>query len=168
MFWLGFGVTAVGAIAYSLASILEKHSLTESEHALMGLKKQSQARQRELENYQRQCQAAYSLSQYVELYELIFQAAQACASQHEQQEQLLFMLNGRMTKSITCRLALMHQQEQVTDVQRQTLDQQLTILQEDANKALDEFERVEAQRQESQQQLRLFCELLLKLQVYLE
>ncbi|MBB3106117.1 putative membrane protein YccC [Psychrobacter luti] len=168
MFWLSFGVTAVGAIACSLASILEKSSITESEQALRSLKKQSQARQRELENYQSQCQAAYSLSQYVELYNLVFQTAQACALHYKEQEKLLSMLNERMTKSITSRLALMRQQEQATDDQRQTLDQQLAILQNDAHKALDEFERIEAQRQESQQQLRLFCELLLELQMYLE
>lgn len=57
------------------------------------------------------------------------------------------MLNERTTKSITSRLALMHQQEQACADQKQTLDQQFTIVQDDAKKALDEFERVEAQRQ---------------------
>lgn len=111
---------------------------------------------------------AYSLSQYVELYSLVSQSAQACASQYEEQEQLLFVLNERMTKSITSRLALMRQQEQVCNHQKQTLDQQFAIVQDDAKKALEEFERVEAQRQETEQQLRTFCELIQQLQAYLE
>lgn len=168
MFWLGFGVTAVGAIACTLASMFEHHSRTESQQALHRLKKEGQARQRELENYQRQCQAAYSLSQYVALYTLVSQAAQACASQYEQQEQLLFMLNGRMTQSVTSRLALMSQQEKTSDDQKQALDQKFTIVRDDAKKALDEFERVEAQRQETEQQLRVFCELLQQLKAHLE
>ncbi|WP_394210503.1 hypothetical protein [Psychrobacter piscatorii] len=167
MFWLGFGITAVGAIACSLASMFEQDSRAESQQALSRLKKERQARQRELEDYQRQCQAASSLSQYVALYRLVSQAAQACASQYEEQEQLLFMLNERMTKSITTRLALMRQQDQTCSDQK-TLDQQFAIVQDDAKKALDEFERVEAQRQETEQQLRMFCELIQELQVYLE
>lgn len=168
MFWLGFGITAVGAIACALASMFEQDSLTESQQALSRLKKERQSRQRELEDYQRQCRAAYSLSQYVELYHLVSQSAQACASQYEQQEQLLFMLNERMTKSITARLALIRQQAQACDDQKQTLDQQFAIVQDDAKKALDEFERVEAQRQETEQQLRMFCDLIQQLQAYLE
>lgn len=167
MFWLGFGITAVGAIACSLASMFEQDSQIESQQALHQLKRESQARQRELENYQRQCQAAYSLSQYIELYSLVSQAAQACASQYEEQEQLLFMLNERMTKSITARLALMRQQDKACGDQK-TLDQQFTIVQDDAKKALEEFERVEAQRQETEQQLLMFCELIQELQAYLE
>lgn len=167
MFWLGFGVTAVGAIACALASMFEQDSQIESQQALHQLKRESQARQRELEDYQRQCQAAYSLSQYVALYRLVSQAAQACASQYEEQEQLLFMLNERMTKSITTRLALMRQQDQTCSDQK-TLDQQFAIVQDDAKKALDEFERVEAQRQKTEQQLRMFCELIQQLQAYLE
>ncbi|MGP5437411.1 hypothetical protein [Psychrobacter alimentarius] len=168
MFWLGFGITAVGAIAYSLANMFEQDSLIESQEAFHQLEKEAQARQYELEDYQRQCQVAYSLSQYVELYSLVSQAAQACVSQYEEQEQLLFMLNERMTKSITSRLALMRQQAQVYDDQKQTLDQQFAIVQDDAKKALEEFERVEAQRQETEQQLRMFCELIQQLQAYLE
>lgn len=174
MFWLGFGITAVGAIACSLASMFEQDSLIESQEALHRLEQEAQARQYELEDYQRQCQVAYSLSQYVELYSLVSQAAQAaqaaqaCMSQYEEQEQLLFMLNERMTKSITSRLALMRQQAQVYDDQKQTLDQQFAIVQDDAKKALEEFERVEAQRQETEQQLRMFCELIQQLQAYLE
>ncbi|MCG3858826.1 hypothetical protein [Psychrobacter sp. Ps2] len=167
MFWLGFGVTAVGAIASSLASMFEQDSQIESQQALHQLKRESQARQRDLEDYQRQCQAAYSLSQYVALYSFVSQAAQACASQYEEQEQLLFMLNKRMTKSITARLALMRHQDQACGDQ-ETLDQQFAIVQDDAKKALDEFERVEAQRQETEQQLRMFCELIQQLQAYLE
>lgn len=167
MFWLGFGITAVGAIACALASMFEQDSLTESQQALSRLKKERQSRQRELEDYQRQCRAAYSLSQYVELYRLVLQSAQACASQYEEQEQLLFMLNERMTKSITTKLALMRQQDQTCSDQK-TLDQQFAIVQDDAKKALDEFERVEAQRQKTEQQLRMFCELIQELQVYLE
>ena len=167
MFWLGVGITAAGAIACSLASMLERDSLTESQQALNQLKKQSQARQREIEDYQHQCQAAYSLSQYVQLYSIVSQAAQACASQYNEQEQLLFMLNKRMTKSITARLALMRHQDQACGDQ-ETLDQQFAIVQDDAKKALDEFERVEAQRQETEQQLRMFCELIQQLQAYLE
>lgn len=131
-------------------------------------KKERQSRQRELEDYQRQCRPAYSLSQYVELYRLVLQSAQACASQYEEQEQLLFMLNERMTKSITARLALMRQQAQACDDQKRTLDQQFAIVQDDAKKALQEFERVEAQRQETEQQLRIFCDLIQQLQAYLE
>ncbi|GAB2633910.1 hypothetical protein [Psychrobacter pocilloporae] len=168
MFWLGFGITAVGAIACALASMFEQDSLTESQQALSHLKKERQSRQRELEDYQRQCQAASSLSQYVALYRLVSQAAQACASQYEEQEQLLFMLNERMTKSITTRLALMRQQDQACDDQKRTLDQQFAIVQDDAKKALEEFERVEAQRQETEQQLRIFCDLIQQLQAYLE
>lgn len=56
MFWLGFGVTAVSGIAYALASMFEQHSRTESQQALHRLEKEGQARQRELEDYQRQCQ----------------------------------------------------------------------------------------------------------------
>ncbi|WP_201549389.1 hypothetical protein [Psychrobacter sp. Pi2-1] len=160
MFWLGFGITAVDAIACSLASMFEQDSRAESQQALSRLKRESQARQRDLEDYQRQCQAAYSLSQYVALYRLVSQAAQACASQYEEQEQLLFMLNERMTKSITARLALMRQQDQACANQKRTLSQQFAIAQDDAKKALDEFERVEAQRQETEQQLRMFCELI--------
>ena len=168
MFWLGFGITAVGAIACALASMFEQDSLTESQQALSRLKKERQSRQRELEDYQRQCRAAYSLSQYVELYRLVSQSAQACASQYEEQEQLLFMLNERMTKSITARLALMSQQAQACEDQKRTLDQQFAIVQDDAKKALREFERVEAQRQETEQQLRMFCDLIQQLQAYLE
>lgn len=168
MLWLGFGITAVGAIACALASMFEQDSLTESQQALSRLKKERQSRQRELEDYQRQCRAAYSLSQYVELYRLVLQSAQACASQYEEQEQLLFMLNERMTKSITARLALIRQQAQACDDQKRTLDQQFAIVQDDAKKALDEFERVEAQRQETEQQLRMFCDLIQQLQAYLE
>ena len=168
MFWLGFGITAVGAIACALASMFEQDSLTESQQALSRLKKERQSRQRELEDYQRQCRAAYSLSQYVELYRLVLQSAQACASQYEEQEQLLFMLNERMTKSITARLALMRQQAQACEDQKRTLDQQFAIVQDDAKKALEEFERVEAQRQETEQQLRMFCDLIQQLQAYLE
>lgn len=168
MFWLGFGITAVGAIACALASMFEQDSLTESQQALSRLQKERQSRQRELEDYQRQCRAAYSLSQYVELYRLVSQSAQACASQYEEQEQLLFMLSERMTKSITARLALMRQQAQACDDQKRTLDQQFAIVQDDAKKALDEFERVEAQRQETEQQLRMFCDLIQQLQAYLE
>lgn len=167
MFWLGFGITAVGAIACSLVSMFEQNSRAESQQALHRLKRESQVRQRELEDYQRQCQAASSLSQYVALYRLVSQAAQACASQYEEQEQLLFMLNERMTKSITARLALMRQQDQTCSDQK-TLGQQFAIVQDDAKKALDEFERVEAQRQETEPQLRMFCELIQELQVYLE
>lgn len=167
MFWLGFGITAVGAIACSLVSMFEQNSRAESQQALYRLKRESQVRQRELEDYQRQCQAASSLSQYVALYRLVSQAAQACASQYEEQEQILFMLNERMTKSITARLALMRQQDQTCSDQK-TLGQQFAIVQDDAKKALDEFERVEAQRQETEQQLRMFCELIQELQVYLE
>ncbi|WP_201634039.1 hypothetical protein [Psychrobacter immobilis] len=168
MFWLGFGITAVGGIACSLASMFEQDSQIESQQALHRLKRESQARQHELENYQRQCQAAYSFSQYVALYSLVSQPAQACASQYEEQEQLLFMLNERMTKSITSRLALMRQQDQACANQKRTLDQQFAIVQNDAKKALDEFERVEAQRQETEQQLLMFCELIQELQLYIE
>lgn len=168
MFWLGVGITAAGAIACSLASMLERDSLTESQQALNQLKKQSQARQREIEDYQHQCQAAYSLSQYVQLYSIVSQAAQACASQYNEQEQLLFMLNGRMTQSITARLALMHRQGQATDDQDQILDQQFAIVQDDAKKTLDEFESIEAQQKESEQQLHMFCELIQQLQLYIE
>lgn len=168
MFWLGFGITAVGAIACSLASMFEQDSLTESQQALNRLKKERQSRQRELEDYQRQCRAAYSLSQYVKLYSLVSQTAQACASQYEEQEQLLFMLNERMTKSITSRLALMRQQEQACDDQKRTLDQQFAIVQDDTKEAWDEFEYVEAQRQETEQQLHMFCELIQQLKAHLE
>lgn len=168
MFWLGFGITAVGAIACSLASMLERDSLKESQQALNQLKKQSQARQRELEDYQHQCQAAYSLSQYVALYRLVSQAAQACAAQYEEQEELLFMLNGRMTQSITARLALMRRQGQATDDQDQILAQQFAIVQDDAKKALDEFKSIEAQQKETEQQLRMFCELIQQLQWYIK
>ena len=58
MLWLGFGITAVGAIACALASMFEQDSLTESQQALSRLKKERQSRQRELEDYQRQCRAA--------------------------------------------------------------------------------------------------------------
>jgi len=131
------------------------------------IKRESQARQRELEDYQRQCQAAYSLSQYVTLCRLASQVAQACASRYEEQEQLLFMLNKRMTKSITAKLTLMRQQDQACANQK-TLDQQFAIVQGNAKKALHEFERIEAQRKETEQQLRMFCELIQQLQVYLE
>ena len=40
MFWLGFGITAVGAIACALASMFEQDSLTESQQALSRLKKE--------------------------------------------------------------------------------------------------------------------------------
>lgn len=56
MFWLGFGITAVGAIACSLASMFEQDSLIESQEALHRLEQEAQARQYELEDYQRRCQ----------------------------------------------------------------------------------------------------------------
>lgn len=62
----------------------------------------------------------------------------------------------------------MRQQAQACDDQKRTLDQQFAIVQDDAKKALDEFERVEAQRQETKQQLRMFCDLIQQLQAYLE